>query len=943
MRIVTQFILVTCLIGTTVFVNGQGLHRWSRYIENTPVKPDVLATHTYIIEFEGSTNELVQKGLNILRVLNSTHYIVQPKNLKNIPEIEVVERANPFWKLSDALYQKYQIKKDFSGRLNIVVNDVKGFINDLEKLKTPFLIVNTYKKILVVDFPKSVFLDQLMTLSSVKSIEDSHYLPRQESPLRDFNYNVNHINRIRDLVPNLNGGDLTVSIKELQYDASDIDFKGRHLPNTISAAGISNHATEMATIIAGGGNSSFQGLGIAWGARLTSSDFSSLLPDDDTEYTQLNVTVQNHSYGTIPENFYGAFARAYDLNANNNPELLHIFSAGNAGQITTEEGPYEDVEKFANITGNFKMAKNILVIGGSDTLTNPIEALSKGPAFDGRVKPELVAYSQTGSSSSAAVVSGVSLLLQQRYTEIKDHVPSSALIKAILINSANDIGRKHVDYTAGFGNVNAFDALKAIDNGLFSQGEVTQGSSVSLPITLPDNALNLKVSLVWNDPAAAVNSSRALINDLDLSVRHNDSGVQYLPWVLNSFPHVDSLRKLPVRKEDHLNNVEQVSVQDPLPGNYSIEVKGFDITTASQQFFIAFQWDDADQFTWTYPTASDNLPQDGEFQSFFRWESTKEETKGQLEYTMDNGNTWSIVDNNVDLSKSYFSWSPPEVDTRAKARMTIADQVYETEEFVISRALKADIGFNCPDSLLITWPKVERATHYVISTPGDFYLEEIIQTADTSVVLEKAMFSQTLFTVTPFFDNKPGLRNLSFDYISLGVGCFISNFLANLNPGTGADLSLTLSTTYQVEEVTFQRLVDEGFQDIATFTQPTGVQLSFTDDETVEKRNVYRGRVRFSGGTEVYTKNDTVFFLKNTVAVLFPNPVAQSDELSVLMKDFNDNEAFLRLYNTRGQFLREHKLAKESDSISMRQLKQGLYFYEIISAGERQTGRIVVK
>jgi hypothetical protein len=38
----------------------------------------------------------------------------------------------------------------------------------------------------------------------------------------------------------------------------------------------------------------------------------------------------------------------------------------------------------------------------------------KGPAFDGRIKPEMVAFGIDGSSGAAALVSGVAILLQQQ-------------------------------------------------------------------------------------------------------------------------------------------------------------------------------------------------------------------------------------------------------------------------------------------------------------------------------------------------------------------------------------------------------------------------------------------------------------------------------------------------------------------------------------------------
>ena len=59
------------------------------------------------------------------------------------------------------------------------------------------------------------------------------------------------------------------------------------------------------------------------------------------------------------------------------------------------------------------MAKNILTVGATDSFSIVAALSSKGPAHDGRVKPELVAFGEDGSSGAAALVSGTSLLLQQ--------------------------------------------------------------------------------------------------------------------------------------------------------------------------------------------------------------------------------------------------------------------------------------------------------------------------------------------------------------------------------------------------------------------------------------------------------------------------------------------------------------------------------------------------
>lgn len=180
--------------------------------------------------------------------------------------------------------------------------------------------------------------------------------------------------------------------------------------------------------------------------------------------------------------------------------------------------------------------------GAVDTLLRIDPFVSKGPAYDGRVKPEMVAYSSLGSSSAAAITTGATALLQQAYQGMyTGEMPSAELLKAVLLNTAEDVGPAQVDYLSGYGNLQAHKALETIQQQQFLQGEIQQDQERTFILNVPANARNLKITLVWHDAPAPVNSNKALVNDLDLSLLHSASGGKWLPWVLNSYPHPDSL------------------------------------------------------------------------------------------------------------------------------------------------------------------------------------------------------------------------------------------------------------------------------------------------------------------------------------------------------------------------------------------------------------------
>ena len=53
--------------------------------------------------------------------------------------------------------------------------------------------------------------------------------------------------------------------------------------------------------------------------------------------------------------------------------------------------------------------------------------------------------------------------------------PNSALMKCLMLNSADDIGNPGPDFKHGWGEVNAFRAIKILENGNYLNNSVSQG------------------------------------------------------------------------------------------------------------------------------------------------------------------------------------------------------------------------------------------------------------------------------------------------------------------------------------------------------------------------------------------------------------------------------------------------------------------------------------
>src|SRR4030095_5617508 len=157
---------------------------------------------------------------------------------------------------------------------------------------------------------------------------------------------------------------------------------------------------------------------------------------------------------------------------------------------------------------------------------------------------------------------GVSLILQQEYKQLNGSLPTNALIKAVLLNSADDKGNKEVDYSYGFGSLNALNAVKTILEGRDMDGVVSNGGIQNFCLSIPAGINKIKITLVWDDPPAVINATKALVNDLDLELLHSSTNETWKPWVLNNFPFIDSLKKLASRERDSINNVEQITVDN---------------------------------------------------------------------------------------------------------------------------------------------------------------------------------------------------------------------------------------------------------------------------------------------------------------------------------------------------------------------------------------------
>ncbi|KIO74807.1 hypothetical protein TH53_24265 [Pedobacter lusitanus] len=901
-------------------------HKYSTTVSDSKKKGGNLL----LVELSRPLTAAEIQELKPLRSFSLNHIIIPEKTASKVGSLIVSQsKANSLWKASDKLSRLYEqyIAQNKQFTIRIAINPQTLTVPpSLQALKSYTLDQKNHlitATIQMSELMPILQLDEVLFADIIQAAQD-------EALIKDLDLSVNQISAVQLRYPDINGKGITLSVKEQMFDKSDIDLIGNIVASPSNAPVVDDHATNMATLALGRGNSYILGRGAAPFASLTASDYrknnDDLMPDDIKELNQYKVSVQNHSYGLGVDNFYGMQAAAYDKQVFESDTIIHVFSAGNSGLITPTDGIYKNIPLMANITGNFKTAKNVIVVGGIGLENIPEARSSRGPAYDGRIKPEIVTLGQDGTSGAAALTSGTVAIFQQKYKSLFGKQPSLAVVKSVFVNSADDIGAPQVDHITGFGKLNALEAIQTIIENRFKTGTVNDQQDFTIPLQVPADQQELKVTLTWIDPPAAINNVQGIINHLDLSVQ-TPSGTVILPWILSSYPSADSLSLPAKRGIDNINTVQQVSLTNVPAGNYTVHVKGRTVTQGSQNFSIAYQLKGIGQFNWTFPLkdAAIFAAQD----NYVRWSSTLSGQTGKLSVSYDNGTNWTVLSDNINFSTPFFKWSVPNLFTRALLKMETGGKAFITESFVVSPPEDLKVGYNCADKILFHWSPQQSATGYTLYNLKDNVLKEIRQLTDTVVIIDKSEMATPYFTVAANGPDFSGIKSETKNYTTQGVVCYVRTFQANIVDDAGK-LDLTIGTTYNLKRIIWEKQTSPGvFAPLAETAVTSGLlNYSQTDKNLVRGIQFYRVTFETTEGIKIYSDILPLNFLKENDFVAYPNPVV--DFLSIRSGDFEPYT--LSLYNLSGQkiFLKEANGLYQFD---LSALSTGLYLGTITRNG----------
>ncbi|MBB6237212.1 hypothetical protein HDC90_001832 [Pedobacter sp. AK013] len=860
--------------------------------------------------------------------LSGDYFIVEKSNVSSFSNsIVSQEQANGLWKVSDRLMKV--LSKTNKKNDSILVRLAFKNINALPKAVANLKIKSADN---VNNICTAYLLPaDLMLLLELGDVLYADVLPvaKEEVVINGLDLALNQISNARNLFPGVDGTGINVSFKEGMYDATDLDLLGKTVTGATIGKTPTTHATIMATLALGNGNSFIRGLGAAPKAKLAYSDFTNLMPDLVTDLNKLQINVQNHSYGTDIDNDYGMEAAAYDKQIFETDTLMHVFSAGNKGTSTPSVGFYQGMTARANLTGNFKQAKNLLVIGGINRENISENLSSKGPAYDGRVKPELVALGEDGTSGAAATTSGSIALLEQFYQQKYKKTAPASLIRATVINSADDLGTPQVDFVYGYGKLNVAQSLKTLDENRALLYEVAKNQDLLIPLAIPANVAEVKLTIAWNDPPAVVNAAQSLVNGLDLSLE-NPAGNLTLPWVLSSFPHLDSLSKPAVRKADVINNIQQVTLDNPTAGVYNIHVKGNRIVQGNNQpFALAYRYIFKNTFSFISPEKNEYFfANEG---NYIRWENTYTSKTGNLSVSYDEGVTWKSIVTNVDLSKGFYHWNTPDLFAKAIVKMEVEGNVILSRTFVISKPRALQVGYVCKDGIVLNWNPQPGAKDYTLYNIVDNSLSPVLTLADTVVKLDAGKINSRYFAVAANGTDFTGLKSYTIDYTQQGVACYVKNLFASVADDNRIRVDLSIGSTLDLKNIIWEKQTGPNTFSILQQTKPISNQLDYTIFDEKPKDGIQFYRVTFqTANGQVQSDLVSVVFLKENEFTFFPNPVA--DYLTVLSGSFEDYN--LSIFNILGQKVFEEK-ATSSNRFLLNALSTGVYVGVINKNGQQ--------
>jgi len=469
----------------------------------------------------------------------------------------------------------------------------------------------------------------------------------------------------------------------------------------------------------------------------TSSDGMSIsIPDDmynhgfGDPYDE-GSRIHTNSWGARGGGEYTSESQEYDEFVWDHKDFNILFAAGNDGDSAQSMSPQAS-------------SKNIFSVGSVTNAPSQEDVSSfssRGYTEDGRIKPTILhvgenlmsaddedaeGYSSLdGTSMACPGIAGQLGQVRQYYrdgwypsgSENPDDGfnPSNALVRATMINGAVEIsgtgayendnrfpngdqgfGRSMLDRALHFeGDDRQLIAYDSLDNGV----ELDTGDSWDMNFIVDDPSQELEITLAWTDYPGDAGADPTIVNDLDLEVSSPD-GTRYVgnaytgynPGYSEPDPNSNPWDGQRDGEFDGLNVEENVLL---LPdengvesGSYEVTVTAHNVPQGTQPFALVVSGGITSETPGDPPEVELNRPDGGEaFEAgdieAIEW--TTEEGDDpidsiHLSYSTDNGNSWHVIENDLEDTGTYDWIVPNEHSSNCLVNVQVVDEEYRSND-----------------------------------------------------------------------------------------------------------------------------------------------------------------------------------------------------------------------------------------------------------------------
>ncbi|BDS09920.1 S8 family peptidase [Aureispira anguillae] len=588
------------------------------------------------------------------------------------------------------------------------------------------------------------------------------------------------------------GTGITFAINDDGYVGPHIDFKGRTNQQDVAGDFAGSHGDMTAGIAGGAGNLDPSIRGMATGSYIHIRQYTSSMAGTIPLHQDSAVMIFSSSYSNGCNGGYTNTTVLVDQEIYNNPNLMQTFSAGNSNNL---DCGYGAGNQWGNITGGHKIGKNVIATANLRETDAIVSSSSRGPASDGRIKPDIAAHGNSqmstdpnntyapggGTSAAAPGICGVMAQLYDAYSTLNGGaVAPSALMKVALLATANDLGNDGPDFIYGWGKVNGLKAVQLLEDNRYFDTVLAQAGAHAHQIVIPAGVQRAKIMVYWADKEASTSAATALVNDLDATVT-DPSGTVHLPWVLDHTPNAATLALPATKGADHLNNVEQIAIDNPAAGTYTLDVVGTTVPLGTQRYYVVYEFLTED-ITVVHPMGGEGLIPGTT--SRIHWDAYGTTGTFLIEYTTDNGASWSTIAANEPGTSRFLNWTVPNTVTgQARVRISRATTTDESDAnfTIIERPQNIRVNRVCPNisAIQLAWDAVPGATGYDVFMLGQKFMDSIGTTTALNLNIPVADINDPQwFSVRAIGANGiRGLRQVAVNYPGATGGspaCYLS-------------------------------------------------------------------------------------------------------------------------------------------------------------------------